>query len=222
MGTNDTGELCGVVQALLWLSHCAADTGAAVICCDSCYAMDCVEEKMTVTANLELIELARRLLAAVRERRTVVFVHVLGHSEDPGNERADELVQWGKGRQLYSRLQVEGEREGQGWQTPVADYEARRESRIAAKAAARAQRKQQRRERQGVSLAGMPERGSPKKAAAQGRPEGMGSRRRDAANADRFSTVGMRAAVDALENEPDISWQLGELLGVREEEEEEE
>ena len=50
----------------------------------------------------------------------------------------------------------------------------------------------------------------------------MGSRRRDAVNADRFSTVGLQAAVDALENEPDISWQLGELLGVREEEEEEE
>ena len=28
--------------------------------------------------------------------------------------------------------------------------------------------------------------------------------------------------MDALENEPDISWQLGKLLGVREEEEEEE
>ena len=48
----------------------------------------------------------------------------------------------------------------------------------------------------------------------------MGSSRRDAENADHFSTVGLQAAVDALENEPDISWQLGELLGVREEKEE--
>ena len=54
---------------------------------------------MTITANEELIALARRLLAAVREVRTMTFVHVLGHSNDPGNERADELVQWGKADQ---------------------------------------------------------------------------------------------------------------------------
>ena len=35
-----------------------------------------------------------------------------GHSDDPGNERADELVQWGKGKgptkQQYKRLDIDG------------------------------------------------------------------------------------------------------------------
>ena len=38
--------------------------------------------------------------------------HVKGHSDDPGNERADELVQWGKGKgptkQQYKRLDIDG------------------------------------------------------------------------------------------------------------------
>ena len=34
-GTNNTGELCGVAQALLWLRDCATEDGAAVILFDS-------------------------------------------------------------------------------------------------------------------------------------------------------------------------------------------
>ena len=40
------------------------------------------------------------------------FRHVKGHSDDPGNERVDKLVQWGKGKgptqQHFKTLDVDG------------------------------------------------------------------------------------------------------------------
>ena len=50
----------------------------------------------------------------MRVEKSVVFVHVLGHLEDLGNERADELVQLGKLDTQMSRLHLGGECEGQG------------------------------------------------------------------------------------------------------------
>ena len=121
--------------------------------------------------------------------------NVKGHSTDGGNSRADELVQWGKGDGPFSQLRHDGEIEGEGALRAEPDYEERMARRKAAK-----------RNRGGDSLANQnADEESPTTAAARGRLEGMGSGRRDAANADRFSTVGLRAAVDALENEPDIS-----------------
>ena len=68
-----------------------------------------------VCSNVEAVALNRRLLADVQRGRrhgSVSFVHVKGHSDDPGNERADELVQWGKGKgptkQQYKRLDIDG------------------------------------------------------------------------------------------------------------------
>ena len=156
-GTNNTGELIGVIQALLWLRWCATDeAGAAIVLCDSCYAMDAVEDRIETTANVKLIELAKELLSAVRAVRTVTFVHVLGHSDDPGNERADELVQWGKQEGPYARLRTDGGWEGQGWQEPAEDYEERKAARIAAKAAAKAARRTQQEGCAGVSPSGLP------------------------------------------------------------------
>ena len=51
-GTNNTGELIGVIQALLWLRWCATDEArAAIILCDSCYAMDAVEDRIETTVG---------------------------------------------------------------------------------------------------------------------------------------------------------------------------
>ena len=36
-------------------------------------------------------------------------MHVRGHSGGGGNDRADELVRWGKGRGPYTRLRALGE-----------------------------------------------------------------------------------------------------------------
>jgi hypothetical protein len=40
--------------------------------------------------------------------RQLHWVHVKGHSEDGGNDRADELVQWGKGKAPFCRLRDGG------------------------------------------------------------------------------------------------------------------
>ena len=55
---------------------------------------------------------ARGLLAEVEKSRTVHWVHVKGHSGDGGNDRADELVQWGKEEGPYARLRALGAGEG--------------------------------------------------------------------------------------------------------------
>ena len=39
-------------------------------------------------------------------------MHVKGHSGDGGNDRADELVQWGKEEGPYARLRALGAGEG--------------------------------------------------------------------------------------------------------------
>ena len=64
-------------------------------------------------ANVALVEWARKLLADVEATgRTVHWVHVKGHSADGGNDRADELVQWGKTGGPYCRVR-EGGGEGE-------------------------------------------------------------------------------------------------------------
>ena len=78
-GTNNTGEITGAIQALLWLLHVAEDGDAAILC-DSCYTMDALEERMEIKTNVKLVDAGRVLLAQVRASRTVTFIHVKGHS----------------------------------------------------------------------------------------------------------------------------------------------
>ena len=56
----------------------------------------------------------------VRQTRSVIFIHVKGHSSDVGNDRADELVQWGKSDGPFTRL-GRGISEGPGLTGPVKD-----------------------------------------------------------------------------------------------------
>ena len=117
-GTNNTGELIGIGQALLWLRDVAAHatlsapeavTAPAIILFDSTYAANMVTGRWQPNANVALVEWARRLLAQVEAGgREGHFVHVKGHSDDGGNDRADELVQWGKGDGPYARLRNDG------------------------------------------------------------------------------------------------------------------
>jgi hypothetical protein len=61
--------------------------------------------------NLVLVQLCQRLYSEECERRgsKVRFIHVKGHSGDRWNDRADELVQWGKEEGPYSRLRLRRE-----------------------------------------------------------------------------------------------------------------
>ena len=108
-GTNNTGELIGIGQGLMWLRDMASNTkGDAVMLYDSGYAANLTTGRWKPNANHALVEWTRKLLAEVEAVRTVHWVHVKGHSADGGNERADALVQWGKGNGPYARLRNNG------------------------------------------------------------------------------------------------------------------
>ena len=112
-GTNQTGELCGVLQALLWLRE-HANGRAAMIAVDSVYAANEAEGWWRKNKNAELIEAVQKVLEQVQRSSDVTFIHVRGHIGEEGNERADRLVQWGKTEGPYSRLKVASGGEGDG------------------------------------------------------------------------------------------------------------
>ena len=111
-GTNNTGELIGIGQALIWLRDLDKTSRPAVMLYDSGYAANMVAGRWQPNSNQHLVQWARGLLAQVQESREVHWVHVRGHSGDGGNDRADELVQWGKAKGPYARLRALGEGEG--------------------------------------------------------------------------------------------------------------
>ena len=117
-GTNQTGELNGIGQGLMWLNNVPVDDGDAAIIFDSMYAANQTQGKWKPKANKEAIKLNEELLATTSSRRTVHFVHVKGHSGNEGNDHADELVQWGKDEGPYSRFR-KGGGEGPGRYGPA-------------------------------------------------------------------------------------------------------
>ena len=87
----------------------------------SCYAANMVTGRWQPNANIALVEWARNLLKEVEATgRPVHWVHIKGHSSDGGNDRADELVQWGKALGPYCRLR-EGGSEGNSLDRAVID-----------------------------------------------------------------------------------------------------
>ena len=102
VGSNNTGELTGVCEALHYLIETAASTSSApppppaCICYDSNYAANQTEGKWKVNKNKELVRTAQSLLAQARRKRSVRFLHVKGHSGHQWNERADQLANLGE------------------------------------------------------------------------------------------------------------------------------
>ena len=95
-GDEPTGEVSGVMQGLLWLlEHAGEDDNDIIFCVDSLYAGNQVEGYWKANYNAALVREGKALLARVREHKRVTFVHVKGHSADGGNDRADDMVQWG-------------------------------------------------------------------------------------------------------------------------------
>ena len=84
----------------------------AIMLYDSGYATNVVVGRWQPNTNTNVVQWARGLLAEVEKSRTVHWVHVKGHSGDGGNDRADELVQWGKEEGPYARLRALGAGEG--------------------------------------------------------------------------------------------------------------
>eukprot|EP01050_Picozoa_sp_SAG11_P019947 SAG11_NODE_3263_length_2570_cov_50.830838_1_plen_149_part_00 len=87
------------------------------------YAANMVQGSWQPKTNLEVIEHGVRLLAKVRARRVVHFVHNKGHSGFWGNDRADQRADWGKCDVPYSRLRAGGASEGDGVRNRVDENE---------------------------------------------------------------------------------------------------
>jgi ribonuclease HI len=101
-GTNNTGELCGVCEALLWLIHEEPSGRSACICYDSEYAANQAQGKWKANKNRALVERTQSLLhqarttvRGVQQQREVRFLHVKGHSGHMWNDRADGLANMG-------------------------------------------------------------------------------------------------------------------------------
>jgi ribonuclease HI len=96
VGSNNTGELSGVCEALLWLIEEDSSQRGAVLCYDSKYAAEQAQGHWKANKNKELVRTAQRLLAQARQRREIRFLHVKGHSGHVWNERADRLANLGE------------------------------------------------------------------------------------------------------------------------------
>ena len=96
-----------MLNALLWAKQQGGEE-PFVICYDSMYAKNITTKVWNPRKNKGIAKQCQDALSVEHERRTggVHFVHVKGHSEDKGNDKADDRVQWGKADGSYSRTVV--------------------------------------------------------------------------------------------------------------------
>ncbi|CAK9058747.1 unnamed protein product [Durusdinium trenchii] len=95
-GSNNTGELSAMAEALLWLrDECPEERTPAVLHYDSEYVANIVLGRNRAHKNVELAQKLQGLYAEVQASRPVRLSHVKGHSGCAGNERADQLAAQG-------------------------------------------------------------------------------------------------------------------------------
>jgi len=95
VGSNNTGELSAVCEALRWLTEHEPSTRDAVICYDSEYASNQAQGIHKAHKNVALARRSHALLAEARKKRNVRFLHVKGHSGHKWNDAADSLANRG-------------------------------------------------------------------------------------------------------------------------------
>jgi ribonuclease HI len=97
VGSNNTGELSAIGEALLWLRDEAPLpwSAPAVIHYDSEYAANIATRRNTAHKNQALAATVQALLDEVRAQRSLELSHVKGHSGVLGNELADRLASKG-------------------------------------------------------------------------------------------------------------------------------
>ena len=97
--TNNVAELTAMMEALLWLNSEAPGQAftPAIIYYDSTYVVNAITGEGAPESNvtLKLVLQARTMLHKVREKRSVDFSYVKGHSGNTGNDHADKLAGMG-------------------------------------------------------------------------------------------------------------------------------
>ena len=124
-GTNNTGELVGVGEALLWLRDYDTHADDVLIYVDSTYAPAVVEARWGYKSNHELIRCIQSVLVQVRAVRNVTFRHVYGHSGDPWNDVADDLATLGQDIDLATRTGCRAARFAHAAPRTALDYDPR-------------------------------------------------------------------------------------------------
>ena len=91
-GSNNTGELTAVIEAILWARNRTHPTDELVVRYDSQYAANMTDGSWTPTRNFALVASARSVHASALRVMDISFEHVRAHSGDDMNERADRLA----------------------------------------------------------------------------------------------------------------------------------
>lgn len=95
VGSNNTGELSGICEALLWLRDWEHSFQPATICYDSVYAAKTTTKEFNANKNKQLVKSAQTLFEEVKRTRKVTMKHVKGHSGHKWNEAVDRLAKRG-------------------------------------------------------------------------------------------------------------------------------
>ena len=107
--TNNTGELTGMLNALMWAKNQGGHETFAIVY-DSKYAKNITTGVWKPGKNAEIGQRCYEAFTAKNSRRRggVEMIHVKGHSGNAGNDRADDRVQWGKESGPFCRFNVDG------------------------------------------------------------------------------------------------------------------
>jgi len=91
-GSNNTGELTAVIEALLWARNRTPNVDELVVRYDSHYAANMADGSWTPTRNFALVESARSAHDLAARVMSIGFEHVRAHSGNVMNERVDRLA----------------------------------------------------------------------------------------------------------------------------------
>ena len=112
-------------NALQWAKRQGGDETLAIVF-DSMYACNVTRGFWKPKSNTGIAMLCFEAYKEENERREggVVFIHVKGHSNDIGNDKADDRVQWGKDDGPYCRFATDGSFEGDFMDQPRPEPDA--------------------------------------------------------------------------------------------------